>query len=262
VSEVAWINDTPLTDLGLYVTAHPRWLSSPEFDYPVAAMPGSVGGIPSDVATVGAGSYAITARVEPTSLTNREDVVNAIHYKLKGLLELRFADQPDKVLDVQLSPNVEIAPEAPTSFVEPGLLVTLNFIAASPYKRDRWGQMAGFGSVRTEIPLGDLPSAGIVEIMGSASNPVLTYRAASGEALETMTFTITLAATDFLEIDLGKRTIYKNVSGVRTRVDSIRTAGYFFNLDPADGSPDFEDWPTLEVSAGDGLILYNRNWSS
>lgn len=262
MSEVAYINDAPLTDLGLYVTAHPRWLSSAAYSFPVATLPGSMGGIASDVATVEPMGFSITARLVPASLTAREEAINAVQQRLKGLLEVRYADQPDKVLEGWLD-SVEVEPQAAgQGFVDPGLLVALNFRSARPYKRDRYGRAVAFGSTRTEVKLGDLPSAGLVRIMGAATNPVLTYRGTNGEALKTLGFTITLNSTDFLEVDLGKRTIYKSVSGTRTRVDSVRTSGYFFNLDPHDGTPEFDDFPTLEVSAGSGLITYHRNWSS
>jgi len=259
-AEVLYINDQPLTDLGLHVTDHPRWMDSADLSFPYQAIPGSVGGLLSGDASAGALGLQVTARVDVTSLTNRETVINALHRSLKGMLELRFADQPDKVLDA-VCDNVGVTPASPVSFVEPGLVVSLSFIAPRAYKRDRWSRMVSFSS-RTEIPLGDLPSAGKIVVMGACTNPTVTYRAASGESVQTFGITLTMAATDYVTIDLAKRTITKSVSGTETRVDSIRSSGYFFNPDPADGSPGWTDWPTLEVDAGSGLYLYERNWST
>jgi phage-related protein len=259
--EVLYINDTPLTDLGLHVTAHPRWMGSAELEYSYTQIPGAVGGVLGAEASAQARGVGITARLDVATLTGRETAINAVHRALKGMLELRFADQPDKVLDAVCT-GVEVTPESRLSFVEPGVSVSLSFVSPLAYKRDRWSRQVSFGATRTEVPLGDLPSAGTMIIMGLATNPTVTYRAASGESVQTMGFTITLAADDYLEIDLAKRTITKSVAGTRTRDDSLRTSGYFFNLDPAYGSPGWTDWPTLEVDDGTGLLLYERTWSS
>jgi len=260
-SEVLYVNDMPLTDMDLHVTGHPGWMTGPGFSVPTLPLPGSIGGVPSPAFTVGAGSLSVSARLKPTSLTDRESKINEVVWRMKGLLELRFADQPDKVLEA-ICTNVSAVPESSAnSFVEPGLIVNLSFLTPRPYRFDRYGQIISFDTSRTEVPLGDLPSGGVVTIMGAATNPTLTYRASSGESKETMGFTIALTSDDFLEVDLDKRTITKSIAGTRTRDDSIRTSGQFFTLDPSHGSPSWGAWPTLEVSTNEGTIAYHRNWS-
>jgi phage-related protein len=115
-------------------------------------------------------------------------------------------------------------------------------------------------SIRTGIPLGTAVSAPLIRVLGAATNPVITYRDKSGAVRQSMTLTITLAATDYLEIDCELFTITKYVSGVASNGITLLTAGDFIALDPQDGDYANGVWPTLEISAGSAEVLYRKAW--
>jgi hypothetical protein len=73
-----------------------------------------------------------------------------------------------------------------------------------------------------------------------------------------MGFTRTLAGGDTLTIDLDRFLVTRTVSGVDTDDIAALTSGSFFNFDPADADVYAGDWPTLEVSAGSGVLTYRR----
>jgi hypothetical protein len=118
----------------------------------------------------------------------------------------------------------------------------------------------GIGATRQAIPLGTAVSAPTIRIMGAATNPVLTYRNAGGTVKQTMGFTVTLASTDYLEINGELFSITKYASGVASNGMALWTSGDFPALDPQDGYPSIDSYPTLEVSAGTGEVLYRRTW--
>ena len=114
---------------------------------------------------------------------------------------------------------------------------------------------------RYPVPLGTAPSSPIIRIMGSATDPSVTYRDAGGAAVRTMGFTVTLASTDYLDIDMRRGRIQKVASGVATNGIALLTSGQFpWALDPQDGERETAAWPTLEVSTGTGEVLFWRQW--
>lgn len=119
-------------------------------------------------------------------------------------------------------------------------------------------------ATRYDLALGNAPSNSIIEIMGSAVNPVVTYRDAGGTAIWTLTFgATTLASTESLVIDCTLGTITKYASGVATDAIALLTAGqsYFPRpFDPQDGSVAVAFWPTIEVSTGSGRAIYAKRW--
>lgn len=257
-----WLNEMPLDDLGLGLTGAPGHLSGVQWERAFPPSPGLVGGVPGVASVSPARSLVIRGLAELASLTDREALVTSLSRQVTGLQEVRYSDQPDKVFEAILE-QVGVSPWEPSQeFVIGDVDIELRFRLAVPYKRDRYGQVISFGTTRTDIPLGDLPSGGVLHIMGSATDPVLTYRGVSGEALRSMTFTITLGSNDYLVVDLNRRVIQKSVAGTVTTDASILTSGYFFQPDPGDGHPGWGGWPSLELSAGTGLYLYHRSWSA
>jgi hypothetical protein len=97
--------------------------------------------------------------------------------------------------------------------------------------------------------------------MGTATNPVVTYRNANGETEGAITCGVTLGANDYLSIDMDARTLTKYTDGVSSNGLSLISAGTFFDLDPAHGDPAFSAWPTLATSAGTGVAFYRKAYS-
>jgi hypothetical protein len=145
-----------------------------------------------------------------------------------------------------------------------GSAVTIAMLCRDVYWRDiepllRALPVAG---ARYALPLGEAPSTPIIRLM-AGTNPVLTYRDAGGAVVWSMTFTATLSATDYLDIDMRYRTITRVNSGttVATSGLSLLTAGDFPRaFDPQDGDYLSAAWPTLEVSSGSAEALWWRQW--
>lgn len=118
-------------------------------------------------------------------------------------------------------------------------------------------------NTRYSLPLGTAPSTPIVRMMGAATNPTVTIRDSGGAAQVTLAVTLTLASTDYLDIDCRTGAITKYVSGVSSSGASYWTSAWLFPfaLDPAWGDYANSRWPTLETSAGQAEILYiKRYW--
>jgi hypothetical protein len=120
-------------------------------------------------------------------------------------------------------------------------------------------------ATRYDLPLGSAPSAFVLRIMGAATNPVVTYRTAGGTVVWTLTFTVTLVATnDYLELDGTTGRIWKYASGVKTDGIALLTGGQqdwgVRGLDPQDGDSTTSAWPTIELSAGTGELSWRKAW--
>lgn len=125
-----------------------------------------------------------------------------------------------------------------------------------------WGapdwSSAAITATPVPVPTGTAPSAPLIRLM-AATNPVLTYRDASGTAQRTMTFTWTGAAGDYLEIDMRLGRITKSLSGVQSNGLSLLTSGDFpWAFDPQDGDPTLAMYPTIEVSTGTAVAYWRR----
>jgi hypothetical protein len=146
-----------------------------------------------------------------------------------------------------------------------GSAVTIAFLGRDAYWRDLEPLLRALPAtgVRYPLPLGTAPSTPVIRLM-AGTNPVLTYRDAGGAAVRSMTFTASLAATDYLDIDMRYRTITRVNSGapVATSGLSLLTAGDFpWAFDPQDGDYLSATWPTLEVSSGSAEALWWRQWA-
>lgn len=263
MADVFFINDfDPETELAFKVTGVRNHLAGSDREYGTTVVPGALGSVLSPTVTAPAKTLTINGRALLGSLTAREAWLNKANRYLQGRLEIRFVDQPDKVQDAYLA-QLSADAENPRSFVDGTLNVRMVFQCPNPWKRDRYGQVLTFGSTRTEVPLGDLPSGGVLKVMGTASNPTIRYRGASGEVLESIVMGAAPGTTGCYNFDLDARILTKNVAGTVTNANSDFPTGYYwFNPDPADGREDWGGGPTLETTQGTGVYLYHRRWNT
>ncbi len=180
----------------------------------------------------------------------------------RDMIELRTGDNTSKVLDGYLTQHSLTAVDDAAAMTLGYSFVSLQVTCPDPSKRDRFTRGVSFGSTATSILLGTQPSAGIIRIMGAATNPVITYRDSGGTSQGSMTFTVTLAGTEYLEIDLALKTVKKYASGTMSDAISTWTAGDFFVTDPAHGSYALFGQPTLTCSSGTAIYVYTRRWDN
>jgi hypothetical protein len=172
-----------------------------------------------------------------------------------GLLEVRFANQSSRAYTASL---VSFAVDT----VGPSLIAVAGTFDASFACEDPLGyelvpDCVAFGATPTPVPVASGPSAGLIRIMGPATNPTIKYRRASGEVAHTIALTRSLLLTDYEEIDLDAQTITRVQSGTRTNDVAALTSGDIeaFAASPADGDRASSLWPTLEctgLGAGGG----------
>jgi hypothetical protein len=258
-----YVNDYDLGSLGatvelvdgLRAAAGQRWVSTP-----VVGRAGEL--LLSGRPSVQPRRLILRGKVTAASQAALESAVDALKSRLnQGAIEVRTAANLNRVLLCRLTGFAE-QPFTP-QMLTPLVGFTADLEALSPAWADREPIIvSGAAAARVPCPVGNLPVAPVVQILGaSGANPVLTLRAANGDSRGSMTFTVTLAATEYLEIDMDAKTATKVASGTPTNGLSLLTAGDFLALTPEDGDEIAGTYPTLEVSSGTLQISYHRRWA-
>ena len=137
--------------------------------------------------------------------------------------------------------------------------VTIELIEDTPVSWARESTVLAVGSTPTPVPLGTAPSVPRFRFPGPFTGVTLIYRAASGRILSTLVVGGELGAEDYLEIDagsFGSPSVVLSESGVRTDASELFVSGdAALLLDPRDGDPTREFWPTIEANR-DGVAEY------
>lgn len=172
----------------------------------------------------------------------------------RGTVELRYQDL-SRVFRGRCS-RCEITP-VPLQTRRAVTPVLLEFVCHNPYRYARELTLVAFEATRVPCPTGTAPSALLLRLSGG-NNPIVTYRRADGTVAATIGFTVTQAASDYLDVEMDPllKTVTRYQSGVSSDGLSLPMSGDFFALQPSDGDPMVEVWPTLEVSAGRGEAHY------
>jgi len=254
------INDKDLTtEYGFSVIEPRHFLSGPRFTFPRTPIAGRLGAFLDSGVTGEWAPFTVRGEFSPTTLADRLAKLDKMQRDLAGEVEIVTTEDTGRRWRGYLDNSASEVWDAARAWYLLPFKADLSFTLVA--REDIEGTSVALTTTARQVPLGTASSGGLVTIMGAATNPVLTYADAGGNTVQTMTFTITLAASnDFLEVDLDKQTILKSVSGTRTTDNSIPTAGKFFSLDPADAAPAGPVWPSLKLSAGTGLIAYRRRW--
>lgn len=265
---VMQIDGVPLAALGAAATELSGWLDGPEVERAVTPVPGLLGVLPSPLTVSRPRVAQLVVWLDATALTDRSVALARWQRAAAGLRRLRFDDTPGRVLRATFgAPQVEsIAPRH--AFVESArrLRLSVAITATDGASYDATPRVLVLGTTPTPIPLGTLPSTGVVVWRGTWSvgaARTLRYAGASGITYGELTLTPPtgsggLGANDVLELDLARRYVTKvTAAGVRTNAYDWLTAGRWFALDDRDGLPDVA-WPTLLVTDGTATLLYRR----
>ena len=255
-------NNLDLASLGVAVSDVADWFSAGPRTLARSRIPGRLGSLISRV-DYGEKLVTVTGTVIADSLSARATLVDRLLQQLAGApIALTRVDASGRTTGLgYVDGKIEVTPVKPGmssraagirfGVVLPGGIITES--APLPY---------GFGTTRSAMPLGTAPIAPLIRLMGTATNPILTYRNLAGDVIGAVTFTVTLGVNDWLEIDCSSSRIEKVVGGTRSDAYSAY-AGQATNLptlDPADGDYANAGWPTLEVSAGTGIALYAKRY--
>lgn len=258
-----YLNDLDLGSLGFVVQSIDGLRDGLSLKWSSTALPGRAGalvldGRPSSTPR----QIVIHGTLRGGTLAGLMSALGQLQGVLRGgAIELRAVDTTDRMLlcRVRDRSTVGTFPQ----LTSPDAQVVLSLEAADPYWYSRQPVLANGGAaVRVTCPLGSMPSAPVTQILGAATNPVLTYRNSAGDSQGTMGFTVTLASTDYLEIDHHHRRITKYASGVASDGTALLTSGDWVTLLPEDGDAVLGVWPTLETSAGSLTVCYRKAWTA
>lgn len=266
MSEV-WINDIDLGDYGFVLGADPDHASSPDFSDSTAPILGQLGPI-----WLGEPVQATSRRMLVGGFVKQSSTptyLSAIDYlkalATSGAVRVRFADRPTQEFrDGRLVSFKDSRRAAILTNLAGDVAMTFEF--ADPLRYDVNPQGIALSTTRASLPIGTAPSFPVITIHGngaSLTNPTISLRQANGEVHQSMGFTGTLGASDYLIVNCVTTRVTKSVSGTQSDATSWWTSGDFLVLRPADGSYELSEYPTLELGGTGtpvGLCTYCRNW--
>lgn len=265
------INGRPLSALGMTARGLEGWLDGHTITREVTALPGVLGVVPNQFSVSSSRQIRVTCNLPVASLADRAAALATVQDAISSLVTLRFSDTPGRVVRALAGPLVvaSIAPGASMTQNAASLVVVLTFTAYDTASYDDEPRVVSLTATPGAIPLGTLPSPGVLQWSGAWSTGIartLTYRSMNGIPYGSLTLTApagnSLSASEFLELDLARQYITKvGATGTRTNAYRWKTAGRWFVPDPADALRSAAAWPTLDVSAGAGLFLYRRAWA-
>lgn len=233
-----------------------RLRGTPEASYPSTTVPGRMGAVRlSRDPEYGPRQLTIPGTVEGATMAE-------MHTNLRSL-ERRLWPGPERVIRLVDDETVEFHAHTrlidgqgvPPDLVQPVTQVAISLLALDPRLLAASDTVITFTSTLTETPLGSGPSFPVIRIDGAATDPVLTYADHTGTTVKTLGLTISLGASDWVEIDMMERTIVDD--GGTPRPDAL-TSGGFFALDPAHGTADGASDPQLSVDDGSGTATYRK----
>lgn len=227
------------------------------------SMPGRVGGLPAPYANIEDRIFRFVSRVRTSSVAARIAVMDGLADALRGQVEIRDVQSPDRVTrgTVQIFEAQMPSP----AFVNntPQVVVEIRTPSA------RWDTSSSSRVLSTtpvQIPCGTLPHRGRIFLTGVAAGAISTevrfkYRGISGALLKELVVLPSLASGEYAIIDLDAQQIQKvTTSNVYSDVESWITSGDYLTISPRDGNRSMGVWPTLEITAGAALYTFRRNW--
>lgn len=255
----------PRSRYGLYVAGQPDWASGPEQAVTSHEVMGRAGALIAGV-TKRPRDLVVEGTIARSTYATRKAAEDALKGLVgSGIIELVWSD----ATQTRQITGVVVGRPSVTGYTPAGMskgaLVRFTVRADSAFWCEPTPTAVGLPAAnnRKDIPLGLGPSDFILNIMGSATNPVVTYRNAGGTVVWELTITATLATTDYLSFDSRTGLISRYNSGTYSDGIGLLTTGHDvwpLPLDPQDGDPSILEWPTLQVSAGSAEVLYSKTY--
>ena len=249
-----------LRPYGLLVERVDGWYVTPAPAFETVGIHGRAGAVKVASGAPQGRLLTVTGVVRAATLALRNTAIDQLKDAISsGILTVQRFDDVARMAIGSLEGQIQVVPHSPA--IRPSARITFSIRCDSAWLSSIQPTLRALAAAATRytVPLGTAPSTPIIRLRGT--NPILTYRDAGGTIRKSMTFTITMAAGDYLEIDMGLVKIRKSVSGVVTNGRSTLTSGDFpWALDPRDGNQLAGIWPTLETSVGTGLVIYPKAW--
>lgn len=254
-----YVNDVDVATLGVAVTRSVRgaW-DGVEVRQPAAPVLGRLGrlaltdtppALPRQIVALGRQEAADTA-----TLQGLEDRLKRLVQD--GIVRVRVGDRSDREWEAR--GRIRITPLAAWQ-TRTAQDVELVFDCDDPVAQATADTVVDFSGGATACPLGTAPSAPIIRIGDTVTNPVVTLRDRFGQVVQTMGFTISIGAGEWLDIDCEAQTIVDQDGA--NQASTFDGSTEFIELNPYDGAGTSGPWPTLECSGG-GLAIaeYRKRW--
>lgn len=251
-----YVNDLNLADLGArfgftvfaenIVGAHGGFQTK----YPSAPLPGRMGSVlTADQKMVDPTTLTLALRVNTGSFAAISPAIERLRAWLaQGEVSLRTDYAPTRQAigrDPAFVTNLDQAAVGRAA-------LEVNYSLTNPIWRERFPTTVSVAAagVRAPIVIGTAPSTLTARIRGPATNPVFIYRDARGVAIATLAFTITLGASDYLDIDCGEITVVLvSLGSASTVADGLALVvpGSRYPAVDSDDADVFGAAPTVEV---------------
>lgn len=255
------------SDLGFYLTSMSGLLGAPARSLGLLDVPGLAGGIdPGVPLRESAKTLTITGLIKASAYTGIAAVLDWVtEVAGTGLVQIAGPYSSGRAY-------YGVLQQLPTDQFEPTVLngwakFTMTFVCPLPYAISTTPTTVAFGSTAVDLPLGTAPSAlrdqwsAMIEIVGAATTPTVSYLDSASNVVGTMVFTNSPAAGDSILIDCGRRRVQTITSGTVANGMSNLTAGYTFPAcDPGDGYVYGALYPKIKTSSGSGSITYYKAW--
>lgn len=271
MSDLLWFNGVDAADLGFVLSDAPDLLGEGRRTPQTAMVPQGAGALLSSaLPAIAPRTLRLSGYTDAATIAASKVVHDRVKAAIgDGVIEIRSAWDPAVVVRGVLIGH-GAGPDSRAWLGRIG--IELEFLLFDPFAYARAASLIQFPTMGTAgtpvavpIPLGTAPSVGrswwsaILTIYGAASTPTLTEYDAAGATLRTMTFTTSPAATDAIEIDLGRGLVTAIASGVRSNGMGNLAAGFEFpRLDPADGDWYDGRFPALSLSSGTAILRYYK----
>ena len=243
LSSLVRINGDTLSGLGVLAVS-----PSPPMDYAgqeraTYGVPGRLGRIPATVAVGREKELPLRLALGTTTIETRQSTLDSLLSKLQGLLEIELGYATDRVYWGYVDQVALRARYESLAFIEGDTVLDLPIMVPSGSAVARDATVLHIGTSPTDIVgLGVLPSAPLIVIPGTVTDPVIDYQDPAQVTITKLTIDGVVAAGEYLEIDCATQriTLVNESTGTRTLkmsyFDHTVSGNAFPVFDPGDGS--------------------------
>ena len=258
IPQVMTVNGVDLSTFNLWVEVPRGWADAPQRQDRLAEIQGAGQAVIPSASRIGEKRWEVEGVViAPDGLqsTARASWDQIKQHLSSPWLEVMISPWTDRVCICRYQ---EMA-WAGTSLDLAGFRVRLTFMAASAYlvspTVDTYGLTAG---VEQPIALGSAPAPFLIDLIGPATGPTLSYYDANGQLRGSFRMLTDLTTGEWFRFDSQTYVMEYHTSGgqVRNGAPFLSNDSRLFQLDPADGVP--ERGPVLLLDSGTALALIRK----
>jgi hypothetical protein len=269
--ETGWVNNVAFETLGMRMVQHGGWMTSGSTP-PVQPrmMPGTTGGRYAGLQSTAPLQLALEGNFLEVNVDNRVAAANLCADALRGLLEVRFADAPDRVIRGMAGP-VQFTPLTNTYFTSShraGVVrasIPITCVDSARYARH--ARQIVLGTTPVPVPLGSLASGGDIYIFAEGETAV-DVELYSHTGLRT--HVLALRSVDIPEdgfarvrIDAPHAVLAYDAAGEATSVAhwrSLTLSSRWWKPSPYYADAPRALWPLMRLSVGTGVYRYHQAW--